>query len=78
MIVTLTNPYANKENTQKKGTICLSASLPESLTRKNILKELIRQNLISEDLKSASLITTNPRNYYYDILLSKDQELYYS
>lgn len=78
MIVTLTHPYQNKEELLIKGSILLSAALPKSLTRTNILQELIRQTLISENFITASLITTNPRNYYLDLLLSKEEDLFYS
>lgn len=46
MFVTLTDPYTMTDKIQKKGGFILSAALPETLTRKNILKELVRQNLI--------------------------------
>jgi len=45
MIITLIDPFYHKKE-QFKGTICLSAALPQPLNRKNIITELIRQDLV--------------------------------
>ena len=74
--LTLVHPF-HSHNQLQKGSLSLSAALPEKLTRTAILTELIRHNLIPEEYKQASLVTCSPRNYYFDLLLSKDIELYY-
>ena len=71
MIVKLVDPYRAKKEVDK-GNIILSAAIPSSLTRKNILLSLIKQLLISEEDNDCTLITKNPRNYYIDLLLSKE------
>lgn len=75
MLVTLVHPYLNKQ--EGPGNITLSVAVPESLTRKHILSALIKRSLLSEDMMESSIVTANPRNYYFDLLLSEDIELYY-
>lgn len=76
MKISLVDPYQNQEE-PTRGNICLSAAIPQTLTRSNIIKELIRLELVSGEMKDGTLVTTSPRNYFIDLVLSNDQELYY-
>ena len=75
MLISLVHPY--RKQATPKGHICLSAALPARLTRSGIIGELVRLNLIPEQMKNGRLLTLNPRNYFIDVLLNKDMELYY-
>lgn len=44
--LTLVHPYYNTDQNHK-GSVTLSAALPEKLTRTCILKELVKHNIIS-------------------------------
>lgn len=51
--------------------------MPSKLTRKGIIGELVKQNLVGEEYQDGVLVSTNPRNYFIDLVLSKDMELFY-
>lgn len=76
MKISLVDPYQKQEE-PTQGNISLSAAIPQSLTRNNIVKELIRLELVSKEMKDCTLVTTSPRNYFIDLVLSNNQELYY-
>jgi hypothetical protein len=42
-----------------------------------ILKNLINHGKLEETMTNINLISVNPRNFYLDVLMAKNQEIYY-
>lgn len=48
-----------------------------TISRTSLTQHLIKNGKLPPELADCTLLTTNPRNFYLDVLLAKDYELYY-
>ena len=73
MLITLINPYQNNPDFPK-ASITVNITQLLSITKSSILKNLIQhQHINKTKINSMGIITSNPRNYFIDLLLSKNQ-----
>ena len=77
MIVTLINPYQITVDPPKGSTTISVPQLPE-LKKHYILQYLVtHQHHHQSKINTVGLVTCNPRNYFIDVLLAKNEEFYY-
>lgn len=77
MLFTLVNPYFNGGDEIPKDSIAVNVTQLATLSRSAIMQQLISLGKLAPKLIESTVITTNPRNHYTDILLAKDYEIYY-
>jgi hypothetical protein len=77
MLFTLVNPYFNANDEIPKESIAINVTQLATLSRTTIMQHLVSSGKLTPELIETTLLTTNPRNFYIDILFAKDYEIYY-
>jgi hypothetical protein len=77
MIFTLMNPYFNVGDEIPKESKPINVTQLATLSRTSIMQHLVATGKLPPQLLECTLLTTNPRNFYLDVLLAKDYELYF-
>jgi hypothetical protein len=77
MIITLINPYQPNVDSPK-GSVTISVTQLPELKKHYLLQYLVTHQLIDQSkINTVGLVTCNPRNYFIDVLLAKNEEFYY-
>lgn len=77
MFFTLVNPYFNAGDEIPKDSSAVNVTQLATLSRTTIMQHLVSTGKLAPELIESTMVTTNPRNFYIDILLAKNYEIYY-
>jgi hypothetical protein len=77
MNFTLINPYFNGSEEIPKDTTIVNVTQLSSISRTTITQHLVKNCKLDPQLNDCTILTINPRNFYLDVLLAKDYELFY-
>ncbi len=77
MYFTLINPYFYGGDDVPKDSTVVNVTQLTTLSRTTIMNHLVSTGKLAASLVESTLLTTNPRNLYIDILLAKDYDIYY-
>lgn len=76
MFISLINPYfQNDENF--KNHLLVNVTQLARINRLEILKFLIKNGKIDDKLSTVNLVSVNPRNFYLDVLMTKNHDIFY-
>ena len=76
MFITLINPYFQSEESFKDHLL-VNVTQIVRLNRLEILKHLVNRNKMEASMSGCNLVSINPRNFHLDVLMTKNQDIYY-